>query len=160
MKNPTLCLVISTWLRQLQQCFFEKSEQDTLKDWKNNGWYYDTGTGFVSGRATLSNINMSTVKSEIRTPVTDVSYFKPNKERDDVVTSLKEWAARLLKPDITDILKDAKADSNTKKRFQRAKAPTNFEHTDTNCTISGNDDCDEKPTYNSLPTRNSDNTSN
>jgi hypothetical protein len=103
---------------------------------------------------------MSTVKSETRTPVTDLSYFKPNKDRSDVVTSLEEWAARLLKPDITDILKDAKADSNTKKRFQRAKAPTNFEHTDTDCTISGNDDCDEKPTYNSLPNRNSDNTSN
>jgi hypothetical protein len=24
MKNPTLCLVMLTWLRQLQQCFFEK----------------------------------------------------------------------------------------------------------------------------------------
>jgi hypothetical protein len=52
---------------------------------------------------------MSTVKSETRNPVTDVSYFKPNKERDDVVTSLEEWAARLLKPDITDILKVAKS---------------------------------------------------
>jgi hypothetical protein len=26
MKNPTFCLVMLTWLRQLQQCFFEKSE--------------------------------------------------------------------------------------------------------------------------------------
>jgi hypothetical protein len=33
MKNPTLCLVILTWLWQLQQCFFEKSEQDPLRDW-------------------------------------------------------------------------------------------------------------------------------
>ncbi len=90
MKNPTLCLVMLTWLWQLQQCFFEKSEQDTLRDWNNNGWYYDTGTGFISGRATLSNINMSTVKSEINTPVTDMSYFKPNKERDDIVTFLEE----------------------------------------------------------------------
>jgi hypothetical protein len=36
---------------------------------------------------------MSTVKSETGTPVTDVSYFKPNKERDDIVSSLEEWAA-------------------------------------------------------------------
>jgi hypothetical protein len=50
-----------------------------------------------------------------------VSYFKPNKERDDVVTSLEEWAVRLLKPDITDILKVAKRDSNTKRRFCHAK---------------------------------------
>jgi hypothetical protein len=64
---------------------------------------------------------MSTVKSETRTSVSDVSYFKPNKERDDVVTSLEEWAARLLKPDITDILKIEKKDRDTKRRFKRAK---------------------------------------
>ncbi len=132
MKNPTLCLVILMWLQQLQQCFFEKSEQDPFRDWNNYGWYYGTGTGFVSGRATLSRINMFTVKSETRTPVTDVSFFEPNKERDDVVTSLEEWAARLLKPDITDILKVAKKDSNTKKSFRGAKKPTNFQLTDTN----------------------------
>jgi hypothetical protein len=98
MKNPTLCLVMLTWLWQLQQCFFEKSERDILRDWNKYGWYYGTGTGFVSGGATLSNMNMSTVKSEARTPVTDGSYFKPNKERDDAITSLEEWAAQLLKP--------------------------------------------------------------
>ncbi len=88
MKNPTLCLVMLTCLQQLQKCFFEKKEQDTLRDWNKYGQYYGTGTGFVSRRVTLSNINMSTVKSETYNPVTDVSYFKPNKERDDVVTSL------------------------------------------------------------------------
>jgi hypothetical protein len=36
---------------------------------------------------------MSTVKSETHIPVTDVSFFKPNEERDDVVSSLEEWAA-------------------------------------------------------------------
>jgi hypothetical protein len=86
---------------------------------------------------------MSTVKSEIHTPVTDVSYFKPNEERPDVVTSLEEWAERLLKPDITDILKVAKADSNTKRRFQCAKIPTNFQLTDTNYTTTGNNVCDK-----------------
>ncbi len=93
MKNPTLCLVMLTWLQQLQQCFFEKSEQDTLRDWNKYRRYYSTGTGFISGRATLSNINMSTVKSETHTPFTDMSYFKPKKERDDVITSLEDWAA-------------------------------------------------------------------
>ena len=64
---------------------------------------------------------MSTVKSETCPPVTDLSYFKPNKEGDDIVTSLEEWAARLLKPDITDILKIEKKDRDTKRRFKRAK---------------------------------------
>jgi hypothetical protein len=145
-------------LQQLQQFFFEKSEQDTLRDWNKNGWYYGTGTSFVSGRATLSNINMSTVKSETRTPVTDMSYFKPNEKRDDVVTSLEEWAARLLKQLITDILKVAKKDSNTKRWFKRAKKPTNFQLTETNYTTTGNDICDKKPTYTCLPDRNSDKT--
>ncbi len=160
-KNPALYLVILMWLRQLQQCFFEKSEQNPLRDWNKYGWYYGTGTGFISGRPTLSNINMSTVKSGMRTPVTDVSYFEPNEKRDEVVTSLEEWAARLLKPDITDILKVArKNDSNTKRRFWRAKNPTNFQLTDTNYTTTGNDVCDNKPTYNCSPARNSDKTTN
>ncbi len=60
------------------------------------------------------------------------------------VTFLEEWAARLLKPDISDIQKDAKADSNTKKRFQHAKTPTNFELTDMDYTVTGNADCDKK----------------
>jgi hypothetical protein len=85
-----------------------------------------------------------------------VSYFKPNEERDDVVTSLEEWAARLLKPDITDILKIAKSDSNTKRRFWRATNPTNFQLTDTDYKTTGNDVCDEKPTYNCSSARNSD----
>ncbi len=85
-----------------------------------------------SGRPTLSNINKSTVNSEIHTPVTDVSYFKPNEEGPDVLNSLEEWAARLLKPDITDILKVAKADSHTKRRFQCAKIqPTSSSLTQT-----------------------------
>jgi hypothetical protein len=103
---------------------------------------------------------MSTVKSETRTPVTDVSYFKPNKERDDVVTSLEEWAAQLLKPDITDILKVAKKNSNTKIRFRCAKKPTNFQLTDMNYTTTGNKVCDEKPTYPCSPDKNSDETTN
>jgi hypothetical protein len=79
---------------------------------------------------------MSTVKSETHTPVTDVSFFKPNKERDDIVMSLEEWAALLLKPEITDILKVVKKDSNTKRRFRHAKKPLNFQLTDTNYTTT------------------------
>jgi hypothetical protein len=108
----------------------------------------------------LSIINMFTVKSETCTLVSDVSYFKSNKERDDILTSLEEWAARLLKPDITDILKVAKRDSYTKRRFWSAKKPTNFQLTGTNYTTTGNNVCDKKPTYNCLPARKSDKTTN
>jgi hypothetical protein len=95
---------------------------------------------------------MSTVKSEICTPVTDVSYFKPNKERPDIVTTLGEWAARLMKLDITDIMKVSKADSDTKRRFQGTKIPTNFQLIGTYCTTTGNNVCDKNPpTTASLP---------
>ncbi len=73
MENPTLCLVILTWLWQLQQCLFEKSEQGTLRDWDKYGRYDGTGTGFISVKPKFSNINMSAVISETCTPVTDVS---------------------------------------------------------------------------------------
>jgi hypothetical protein len=103
---------------------------------------------------------MPTVKSDTCTPVTDVSYFKPNKDRPDIVTSLEEWAARQLKPAISDVLKVAKVDGDTKRQFQHAKIPTNFQLTDTSYTTTGNNGCDKKPTYNCSPTRNSDKTSN
>jgi hypothetical protein len=103
---------------------------------------------------------MSTVKSETFTPVTDVSHFKPNKERYDVVISLEEWAAWLLKPDITDILKVAKKVSNTKRRFKHAKKSTNFQLTDTNYTTTGNNLCDKKSTYTCSPDRKGDKTTN
>jgi hypothetical protein len=147
MKNLILYLVILMWLRQLQQCFFEKSDLDPARDWNKYGQYYSTGIDFISGSPMLSNINMSTVKSETRTPVTEVSYFKPNKDRLDVITSLEECAARLLKPDITDILKVVKADSNTKRRFQRAKIPTNFMLTEMDYTTTENVDCEKKLIY-------------
>jgi hypothetical protein len=89
-----------------------------------------------------------------------VSYFKPNKERPDIITSLEEWAARLLKPDITDTVKVAKADNGTKRRFQHTKISTNFQLTNTNYTTTRNNFCDKKTTYNCSPARNSDKTSN
>jgi hypothetical protein len=74
MKNPTLYLVILTWLQQLQRCFFEKSEQDPAQDWNKYRRYYGTGTCFILGRPGLSNIDMSTVK--IGGPAKKMGFFK------------------------------------------------------------------------------------
>jgi hypothetical protein len=74
------------------------------------------------------------------------------KRKDDVITSLEEWAAGLLKPDITDILKVAKKDSDTKKRFEHAKKPTNFQLTDMNYTTKGNKVCDKNLPTSARPT--------
>jgi hypothetical protein len=43
-----------------------------------------------------------------------------------VVTSLEEWAARILEPDIPVILEEAMKNKDTKARFRRAKKPSHF----------------------------------
>jgi hypothetical protein len=50
---------------------------------------------------------MSPVKSEKKNVVSELSYFKPTEDWKDVVTSLEEWAARILEPDIPVILEEA-----------------------------------------------------
>jgi hypothetical protein len=59
-------------------------------------------------------------------------------------------------PDITDILRVAKKDSNTKRRFKRAKKPTSFQLTDTYYTTTRNKVYDKKTTYTCSINRNSD----
>ena len=49
----------------------------------------------------IMKINMSTAGSTEHTLVSDVSDFKPNKNIDDVVSSLEQWAFMLLKPTVT-----------------------------------------------------------
>ena len=106
-KNPTLHLVVLTWIRQLQQCFYEYTDVNPGKDWNKHGRYCGVSTKVAQNAPTLSNINMSPVKSEKKNVVSDLSYFKPNEDQTDVVTSLEEWAARILEPDIPVILKQA-----------------------------------------------------
>ncbi len=63
-KNPMLYLVVLTWLRQLQQCFYEYNEVNMAKDWNSHGHYCGTTTKVAQNAPTLSNINMSQVRSE------------------------------------------------------------------------------------------------
>jgi hypothetical protein len=115
-------LVVLKWLRQLQQLFYEQSETVAARDLNEYEQYYGTATNLNA----LPNITMSTVRGK-STQVTDVYYFKPNKERTDVIISLEEWAAMILKSDIPDLLKEAKTfDNDTKKRFKRANKQNKF----------------------------------
>jgi hypothetical protein len=47
-----------------------------------------------------------------------------------------------IETSIADILKVAKKDRDTKRRFRHAKKPTNFQLTDMNYTTTGNEVCD------------------
>ncbi len=78
--NPTLYLVVLTWLRQLQQCFYEYNDVNMAKDWNRHGRYCSTTTRVAQNAPTLSNINMSLVRSEKKNIVLDMIYFKPNED--------------------------------------------------------------------------------
>ncbi len=79
-KNPTLYLVVLTWLCQLRQCFYEYNEVNMAKDWNRHERYCGTTTKVAQNAPTLSNINMSQVRSEKKNIVLDLSYFKPNED--------------------------------------------------------------------------------
>ena len=119
--NPTLYLIVLTWLSQLQQGFFTYNDHQDNKDWSKYGHYYVTN---LKNIPTLSNINMSKVRTEKSTIVTDLTFFKPDDVRTDVVTSFKEWAARILKPNLPQSLAEAKKDTDTKAWFERARKPS------------------------------------
>ena len=149
--NPMLYLVVLTWLRQLQQCFYEYNDVNPGKDWNKHGRYCGVSTKVAQNAPTLSNINMSPVKSERKYVVSELSFFKPNENQKDVVASLEEWAARLLEPDISMILNEARKDKDTSARFSRAKKPTKFSITEYNYKNIAPDDSDDEPTISTSP---------
>jgi hypothetical protein len=156
--NPTLHLVVLTWICQLQQCFYEITDVHQGKDWNKYGRYCGVSTKVAQNTPTLSNINMSPVKSEKKNVVSDLSYFKPNEDQTDVVTSLEEWAARILEPDIPVILEEAMKNKDTKVRFRRAKKPSHFSITECDYKNIASEDSDDEPTFNTSPDKHKHNT--
>ena len=97
LNNSSLYLLILTWLRQLEQYFYNfEGNGDSSGDWNKHGKYY--GTPSMLKAAPLANIHMAQA-NEIRTPVTDVNFFEPD-DRDGVCVSLEEWGARIFTPSI------------------------------------------------------------
>jgi hypothetical protein len=154
-KNLMLYLVVLTWLRQLQQCFYEYNEVNMANNWNRHGHgcYCGTTTKVAQNAPTLSNINMSPVRSEKKNIVPDLSYFKPNEDQKDVVASLKQWAAMLLKPDIPMVLKEENMDEDTCKRFSCAKKPSKFSITKINYKNTVSEEADDEPTFNTSPNK-------
>ncbi len=100
---------------------------------------------------TLSNINMSPVRSDKKNTISDLSYFKPNEDQKDVVASLEQWAAMLLKPDIPMILKEENMDEDTHERFSRAKKPSELSITKMDYRNTESEEADNEPTFNTSP---------
>ncbi len=68
-----------------------------------------------------------------------------------MVASLEEWAARLLEPDISMILNEARKDKDTSARFSRAKKPTKFSITEYDYKNIAPDDSDDEPIISTSP---------
>jgi len=117
--NSSLYLLILTWLRQLEQYFYNDDGNDEFDcDWNGHGRYYATTASMLKA-SPLANINMAKADG-IKTPVSDVSFFEPT-HRDGVCASLEEWGARIFKPHNKKVLRDAKSGcEKTKQRFDRA----------------------------------------
>ena len=150
--NPTLYLVVLMRLRQLQQCFFWYNGIQDSKDWKKYGRFCGTASKFNGNvPILLANIDMSTVRNERLTLVGDLKYFKPNEIRMDVVTSLEEWAARILEPDFAQSLTEARKDKDTSARFAHANDPSEFILTEDDYKTTGVNESDDQPTISTSP---------
>ena len=149
--NPTLYLVVLIWLHQLQQCFFWYNAMQNNKDWNKYGRYCGTASKVKANGPTLANINKATVRNKAPTLVDDLKYFKPNGIRNNVVTSLEEWAAKILEPDFAQSLAEAKNDKDTRSRFAHANEPTEFFLTEDDYKTTLVDESDDQLTICTSP---------
>jgi hypothetical protein len=121
--KPILYLVVLTWLRQLQQHFFNQNETDNKRDWhKKFGRYCATNT--TNKNKFLGYIHMSKAKSITPTPVKSFDCFIPSKSK-NCITSLLQWAAQILSQDISFLSETA--DDDMKERLRLAEKPPIFE---------------------------------
>jgi len=120
--KPILYLVILTWLRQLQQHFFNLNETDSKRDWNKKFGRY-CGTSSANKYKNLGYIHMSKATTDELRLVDSFACFVPSKSS-CCITSLLQWAAQILKQDIPDLSKNA--DDDTKKRLNLAQEPPKF----------------------------------
>jgi hypothetical protein len=141
--NSSLYLLLLTWLRQLEQYFYDFDGNDDFDgDWNEYGKYYATTS--IMKHAPLANIHMVD-EDEIVTNIKDVSFFEPT-HRDGVCVSLEEWGARIFEPHDKHVLKDAKRGcEKTNERFNRANHVTEqFSFTKKDLSSSKDNDHEEE----------------
>ncbi len=120
MTNTTLPLVVLTWLHQLQEYFYEISDTNLSGDWNSHGKYCSIKNKYVSKDIPLENIHMSKANDKAVTKIESVEWIKPDsKNNKKVVKSFEEWVAKILCRDNKYVKNKAKADDETKIRFDR-----------------------------------------
>jgi hypothetical protein len=96
--NNTLNLVVLTLLQQLQEYFFDKKNYEN-GDWSKRGKYCGTTSNKLKDTAPLANINFCKFSKQlVLQQITNVTEFKPLEDKKGVMTSLEEWALRILRP--------------------------------------------------------------
>jgi len=96
MSNTTLALVIMTWLRQLQEHFYEQAEIKPSIDWNDLGRYCNVPYRYAVEKG-VSNVHMAKANSTTAAQIETFDNIKPNKKNSTtVVKSLFEWAERIL----------------------------------------------------------------
>ncbi len=157
-QNKTLTLVVLTWLRQLQQYFLQRPNENN-GDWSKLRKYCGMTTKHFKSTTPLVNINFSQyLQQQVLELITHVKDFMPLENRDGVCTSLEEWTLRILTPDKKFPLGNLyNKDKDTLRHFDHAIQVLNkdtFEITNDNFTTTGtNSDDIENPDLKDLDTR-------
>ncbi len=96
MANTTIPLIILTWLRQLQEHFFEQPENSPHIDWNDSGQNCNVPikNAVVKG---VNHVHMLKANTKIAVKIKSFHSIKPNKkDSKKVVKSLFECAERIL----------------------------------------------------------------
>ena len=100
MENTTIPLVILTWLRQLQEHFYQEPTISPSIDWNDIGRYCNTQQKHAVKKG-VNNIHMSKAAATSLRKITSFDDIKQNKkDSDKVVKSLYDWAVMILHRDI------------------------------------------------------------
>lgn len=120
--NSILCLVVLTWMRQLQEFFLNDDNLPSNGNWNKWGKYTGVTGNPYKQTMPLANINFSTLeKPGLIEQVTSIDQFKPHGEISGVCTSLEEWAFRILRPKHRSQFEELiRFDLESEERFVRA----------------------------------------
>jgi hypothetical protein len=142
MSNAILPLVMLTWLRQLQEYFFEISDSKESGDWNDHGKYFAVRASHVTKEFPLDSVHMMKANSTTLVKVDSFAYIKPdNRHNKKVIKSLEEWASKILCRENNDYVRNiAKSDEETKKRFKRTEKHGTTQYSMSNTSYKPNDD--------------------
>ena len=100
MENPTIPLVLLTWLRQLEEHFCKQPTICPSIKWNDNGRYCIAHQK-LAVRKGVNNIHMSKAAPTSLRKITSFDDIRPNtKDLDLVIKSLFDWAVRILHRDL------------------------------------------------------------